>query len=129
MKKAMINFYSELMKRFFNEEVQFKQKFQLQTIEWSYYGQYSGGARFFVVLPIKAGERLLIEIRKDPFIRNKIRKMLKEWELAVKSGDYERYQQVTQNLFQMILANKIQVFKEVMEGDVLKRIRVEARWK
>jgi len=128
MKRYMIQTYADLMKKFFNVEVSFKQKFQIQTIEWSYYGQYSGGSRFYVVLPIRAGERLLVEIRKNPIERNKIKKLLKEWEQAVKTNDYEKYQQTITALFDLIVRNRVQIFREVMEGDTLKRIRVESKW-
>jgi len=127
MMKSMVEFYREMTKRYFNEEAEFKQKFQLQTVEWSYYGQYSGASRFFVVFPIKHGVRVMIEIRKDPYIRNVIKKLLREWEESVKTKNYERYQWLTRQIFETAIANCVNAFREEMEGDVLIRKRIQIK--
>jgi len=120
----MLHLYRELCKKYMGEEPQFKRAFQLHTIEWKYYGQYSGGARFFVVFPVKYGVRYLVEIPKDPILRNKIRKLLREWQNAVKTNDSKAFEEKLKAIFEMVFSNVKTVFRERMDGDTLIRERV-----
>jgi len=95
-----------------------KSKFQLQTIEWSYYGQYSGGARFYVVFPVKKGERIMVEIRKNAAIRKRLLKMLREWERAIINRDFDNYRWLLISIFEM---------RERMDGDTLVRERISGK--
>jgi len=126
--KAMNEYYSQMTKKYLGVEAKFKQRFQLQTLEWTYYGKYSGASRFFMVFPIEYGVRYLVEIRKDPVVRNTLKKLLSEWEEAVKSNDFQRFKELLDQIFKITFENKVQIFREEMQGDVLIRKRVQAKW-
>ena len=125
--RSMIEVYRDLMKKYFGIEPQIKSKFQLQTIEWSYYGQYSGGARFYVVFPVKKGERIMVEIRKNAAIRARLKKMLREWERAIINRDFDNYRWLLISIFEMSLANAVNIFRERMDGDTLVRERISGK--
>ena len=127
MMRSMIEVYRDLMKKYFGIEPQIKSKFQLQTIEWSYYGQYSGGARFYVVFPVKKGERIMVEIRKNAAIRARLKKMLREWERAIINRDFDNYRWLLISIFEMSLANAVNIFRERMDGDTLVRERISGK--
>jgi len=128
MRAEFVKTYSDLMKKHFGVEPQFKRRFQIQLIEWRFFGENSGGSRMFIVFPVKAGERILVEIRKDARVRVALKKLLKEWKQAVVTKDFEKYQQTLFNIFQFVLANKVHVYREITEGDILRRERIESMW-
>jgi len=118
------------MVKYFGLEPSFSQKFQIQSVEWKFYGPYSGGARFFVIFPVMRGKRLLVEIRKENKIWiNRIKKHLRLLDKAAKEKEWDRYVEELKIIFELVLKHMKQCFLEELKDDVLKRIRFKPRSK